>query len=60
MIVNTANLNIILSAASLAVSVMALLITVMGALAAVVTAAFVSGLLVGAFITHYVGGDRKT
>jgi hypothetical protein len=60
MIVNTANSNTLLSAASLAVSVMALLITVMGALAAVVTAAFVIGLLVGAFIIHYVGGDRET
>jgi hypothetical protein len=58
--VNTANSNIILSAASLAVSVLALLITVMGALAAVVTAAFVIGLLVGAFIAYYVGGDRET
>jgi hypothetical protein len=57
MIVNTTNSNIILSAASLAVS---LLITVMGALAAVVTAAFLTGLLAGAFISYYVGGDRKT
>jgi ABC-type uncharacterized transport system permease subunit len=39
---------------------MALLITVMGALAAVVIAAFVSGLLLQPFISHYVGGDRKT
>jgi len=59
MIVNATNSNIILSAASLAVSVMALLITVMGALAAVVTAAFISGLLIGLLITRYGGGDRK-
>jgi hypothetical protein len=59
MIVNATNSNIIISAASLAVSVMALLITVMGALAAVVTAAFVIGLLVGLLITRYGGGDRK-
>lgn len=59
MIVNTTNSNIILSAASLAVSVMALLITIMGALAAVVTGAFASGLLIGLLITRYEGGDRK-
>ncbi len=59
MIVNTTNSNIILSAASLAVSVIALLITIMGALAAVVTGAFASGLLIGLLITRYGGGDRK-
>jgi len=52
-------LNTTLSAASLAVSVMALLITVMGALAAVVTGAFASGLLIGLLITRYGRGNRK-
>lgn len=53
-------LNTTLSASGLAVSIIALLITVMGALAAVVVTAFLGGLLIGIFITYYVSGDRKT
>lgn len=60
MVVKTTTLNILLSASALAVSVMALLVTVMGALAAVVVAAFVIGLLLGARITYYWSGDRRS
>jgi len=60
MTVKNTNLNLTISAASLAVSVVTLLITVMGALAALVAAAFVGGLVVGAVITHYETGDQET
>lgn len=60
MIVKKETLNTTLSASALVVSIIALLIMVMGALAAVVITAFLSGLLIGVFITHYVRGDRKT
>ncbi len=60
MIVKKETLNTTLSASALVVSIIALLITVMGALAAVVITAFLSGLSIGVFITHYVRGDRKT
>ncbi len=60
MIVKKETLNITLSASGLVVSIIALLITVMGALAAVVITAFLGGLLIGVFITYYASGDRKT
>jgi hypothetical protein len=53
-------LNTILSAAGLAVSVLALLITLMGALAGVAMAAFITGLLIGTFITHSAHVRHKT
>jgi small-conductance mechanosensitive channel len=59
MTVTQETLNTILSAAGLAVSVLALLIAVMGALAGVVVAAFISGLLIGVLITHSVHDQRK-
>jgi hypothetical protein len=52
-------LNTILNASGLAVSIMGLLVTVMGILAAVVAAAFVGGLLVGAFITWLAGASGR-
>lgn len=60
MTVKQETLNTILSAAGLAVSVLALLITVMGFFAGVVVAAFISGLLNGVLITHSVHVRRKT
>ena len=59
MIVKKETLNTTLSASALVVSIIALLIMVMGALAAVIITAFLGGLLIGVFITHYVRGDQK-
>lgn len=59
MAVKKQTLNITLSAAALAVSVLQVLVMAMGATAAIVAAAFISGLAIGVLISRYVTRTRK-
>lgn len=51
-------LNTIIAATGLAVAVLQLLITLMGAVAAVITVAFMGGIAVGVLTTHYRSRGR--
>lgn len=57
---NKETLNTIIGATALAVAVLQTLITLMGAVAAVVTAAFIIGVLAGVLIARYLSRGRET
>jgi uncharacterized membrane protein YjjB (DUF3815 family) len=58
--VNKETFNTIIGATALALAVLQTLIALMGAVAAIVTAAFIIGMLAGVLIARYLSRGRGT